>query len=70
MKYLRDFCERERVHNARKAACQATFVVFGTCYVLARIARMAMMIEMFIDLRSLLVGIFETVQWIKFIPHL
>jgi hypothetical protein len=57
--------DRKGVHG--RGVCRMLLVLL---IILHALARTAMIVEVFIDLRSLPAGAFETVQWLKFIPHL
>ena len=62
---LEEYLQRHRVNE--RGLCRVSLVLLGGIYCIARIA---MIMEMFLGLRSLPSGVFDTVQWSDYIPHL
>lgn len=62
---LKEYCQKHRVNE--RGLCRLFLVLLGGLY---SVARIAMIVEMFLGLRSLPSGAFDTVQWSGYIPHL
>lgn len=62
---LDECCEKKKMDD--RGVCFVLFVVFAGFYALARTA---VIVEVFVGLRTLPAGAFETVQWTNFVPHL
>ena len=62
---VEEYCQKHRVNE--RGLCRVILVLLGGIYCIARVA---MIMEMFLGLRSLPSGVFDTVQWSDYIPHL